>query len=366
MEISTSAIRVSATLVLVLAAVVNTARAEPYLAMFKGMHCSSCHSHVAGGGKRTVYGNVFAQNELAAKRIGGGDELWTGEVTKWLAGGANVRGGYRATDVPGEEETSVFDIFRANVYLQANLIADRLSVYVDQQFAPGSSLNREAYIALRLPAQKLRLVAGQFYLPYGWRLQDDTAFIRQFTGINFTTPDRGVQMAYESGPWSAIVALSNGAGGGTETDKGKQVSILATYVRNLWRVGFSFNNNESDVGDRRMQNVFAGLKTGPVAWLFEVDLIDDDLPGGAERTAIAGLAEANWMVRQGHNVKVSYDYFDPDDDISEDHQVRWSLLWEYSPVQFLQGRVGARRYDGIPGDNFQNRDEAFVELHGFF
>jgi hypothetical protein len=66
------------------------------------------------------------------------------------------------------------------------------------------------------------------------------------------------------------------------------------------------------------------------------------------------------------HLKVSYEYLDPDDSISEDHQVRWSLLWEYTPSQFLQGRFGARHYDGIPQVDFQNRDEFFVELHGFF
>lgn len=348
-------------------AFVEDARSEPYLAAFKGMHCSSCHSHPAGGGKRTVYGNAYAQSELAATRLGNADaDLWTGEVMQWLSVGADIRGGYRYADVPGEDDTSAFDIFRGNVYLEANLIPNRLSIYIDQQIAPGSSLNREAYISYRGSGQKLRFSVGQFYLGYGLRLQDDTAFIRQFTGINFTNPDRGVQVTYESGPWSTVLSLSNGAGGGSETDTGKQVSLLATYVRPGWRAGLSFNSNNADVGNRQMQNVFVGLKTGPIAWLFEADLIIDDLPGGVERDAIAALAEGNWMIRQGHNLKISYDYFDPDNDIDEDHQVRWSVLWEYSPIQFLQGRLGVRVYDGVPANNFQNRDEAFAELHAFF
>jgi hypothetical protein len=115
-----------------------------------------------------------------------------------------------------------------------------------------------------------------------------------------------------------------------------------------------------------MQNVFLGLRTGQVAWLAEADLITDDLPSGVEQDAIAGLLEANWLFRQGHNLKASYEYFDPDDDADEDHQVRWSLVWEYTPVQFLQGRAGVRLYDGIPQVDLQNRDVYFVEIHGFF
>jgi hypothetical protein len=47
--------------------------AEPYLAVYKGMQCSGCHSHPAGGGKRNAYGNVFAQSEMPAARLGAPD-----------------------------------------------------------------------------------------------------------------------------------------------------------------------------------------------------------------------------------------------------------------------------------------------------
>lgn len=35
-------------------------------------------------------------------------------------------------------------------------------------------------------------------------------------------------------------------------------------------------------------------------------------------------------------------------------------------MQVLQGRAGVRVYDGIPQVDAQNRDESFLELHGFF
>lgn len=149
--------------------------AEPYVAVSKGMHCSSCHSNPAGGGKRNVYGNVFAQAELPAQRIGDPTaKLWTGEVFTWLSVGGNLRAGYESVEVPNASSDAKFDLNRGTVYL------------------------------------------------------------------------------------------------------------------------------------------------------------------------------------------------DPNDSISEDHQVRWSVLWEYTPIQFLQGRFGARIYDGIPQVDFQNRNEFFAEFHGFF
>ena len=60
--------------------------AEPYLAAYKGMQCSACHVHPAGGGMRNEYGNVFSQSELPAKRIGDDNAaLWTGKVLDWAA-----------------------------------------------------------------------------------------------------------------------------------------------------------------------------------------------------------------------------------------------------------------------------------------
>ena len=220
-------------------------------------------------------------------------------------------------------------------------------------------------VLIVVPAEAF-VAAGQFFLPYGLRLQDDSAFVRQVTGTNFNIADRGVQFGFESGPWSTQVSVTNGNGGASETDTGKLVSLVASYVQPGWRVGASFSNNDTDLGDRQMQNLFAGIRTGPVAWLFEIDLIADMDSGASDTDSIAGLLEANWLVRRGHNLRLSYDYFDPDDDISENHQVRYSLVREYTPAQFLQGRVGARIYDGVPQVDAQNRDEIFVELHGFF
>ena len=83
-----------------------------------------------------------------------------------------------------------------------------------------------------------------------------------------------------------------------------------------------------------MFGLFAGLN-GAISWLAEVDQISDDL-------------------------------LDPNDDQSEDHQVRNSLVWEFTPMQFLQARIGLRSYVGIPQVDTQNRDVFFAEIHAFF
>ena len=142
--------------------------------------------------------------------------------------------------------------------------------------------------------------------------------------------------------------------------------MVSTYVQAAWRAGFSANHNNDDAGERSMFGFFGGLQTGPIAWLAEVDSIRDEISPGRDVRAFAGLLEANWTFWPHHNLKVGYDYLDPNDDTSEDHQVRYSVAWEHSPFQFFQVRAGYRLYDGIPQVDAQNRDVLFVELHGFF
>jgi hypothetical protein len=128
----------------------------------------------------------------------------------------------------------------------------------------------------------------------------------------------------------------------------------------------SGNFNDSAVGDRKAIGAFAGLRTGPVAWLGEVDRITDaGFPGGT-RELWAGLIEANWAPFKGHNLKLSFEGFEPDADVSEDEQSRVSLMWEYTPLPFVQLRVGGRRYDGIPQNALQNRTLLIAELHAYF
>ncbi len=110
--------------------------------------------------------------------------------------------------------------------------------------------------------------------------------------------------------------------------------------------------------------MFAGVRTGPVAWLAEADYIVED-SSGPDRKQVAALLEANWMLRKGQNLKFTAEQYDPDRDAPRDRQTRWSVVWEYTPMPFLQLRTGVRNYDDVQGVPFLNQRIAFVQLHGF-
>ena len=340
--------------------------AEPYLAVAKGMKCGLCHTSPTGGGKRTPYGNVFAQQELPAKflsRAGAAPNYWTGEIFKYLAVGGDLRGGWNQTSVPGQPTSSNADLEEFLAYVEVRLIPRYLSLYLDWKLRPDDPVPREEYLRLTLWSGRVYVRGGQFFLPYGLRIQDDSAFMRQIPGINYNTPDTGWEIGLEHGDWSAQLAITRGTAGGPEIDSGKQYSMRLSYVRPTWRAGGSFSFNDSSIGDRQMQNIFAGLKTGRISWLVEFDYIIDDGTSTGRRSSWTSFIEANFAAWRGHNFKLSYEYFDPDVDVSENQQNRISVVWEYFPIQFLQTRVGYRRYDGIPQNPAQNRDQLFIELH---
>src|SRR5262245_27893275 len=204
----------------------GTAAAEPYFAVREGLKCASCHVNPAGGGMRTAFGDVWAQTKLAARRIDiPGADLWMGAIDNYIRVGSNLRTGYTFTDVPHTKAQSEFDTEEVRAYLGVSMIPDRLLVYVDQRVAPGAGTNLEAYARYTTADQRWSVQAGQMYLPYGLRIEDDSAFIRQATGIGFATPDKGVQVGFETPTWSAQLAVTNGTAAGPEADTGKQASL---------------------------------------------------------------------------------------------------------------------------------------------
>jgi hypothetical protein len=362
------------------------ARSEPYLAVANGFKCSQCHVNPTGGGMRTPYGNVFAQTLLPAQHLDTGSDPWTGAINRYIGLGGDLRFDAQRTEVPNTQAVNAFQLQQARVYLEASPIPERLEVYIDEQVAPGGALNREAWVLYWSASHDWYLKGGQMYLPFGLRLQDQTAFILQTSGINMTTPDQGVEFGWLKGHWDAQLAFSNGTAGGAATANGKQSSAQLTWVESWWRLGAAANYNDAAQGGSRSAfALFAGLKTGPIAWLGQAELIDDRTGSGtstgtstggtsASSTAsssggvkeVATLVEGNWLFARGQNLKATAEYLDPNRSVKNNGQTRYSLVYELTPIQFVQFRAGVRYGDGIPQIATQHTRLYFIELHGFF
>lgn len=335
--------------------------AEPYLAVRTGQKCMACHINPTGGGLRTAYGAIYGKTQLPA--VVSNAISKTADFNDQITVGMNLRANYQLIDTPNQDQSNAFETERASLYMLVKPDNERLWLYLDEQFSP-AAYNREAYALLWNTQQSLYLKAGRMFLPYGLRLEDDTAFIRQVSGINFSNSDDGIEAGLEQGTWSSQLAITNGSNGGAETNTGKQYSFRLAYVQPTWRIGGSINLNDAEANsDRVMQNMFAGLNWWQMEWLTEAAIITDvdDINGDHEQRV--ALFEINKLLMTGHNVKLTLEYYDPDVNISENHRNRRSLVYEHTPVSNLQLRYGLRLNQGIPQNDQQNADELFVQLH---
>ena len=356
--------RVAALLLLVAlgAGVAPRAMAEPYLAIQQGYKCGTCHVNPTGGGLRNDFGTVFSENTLPQYSLPSGFPVWSGRVFKFLRIGADLRTSRSETAAPNLPSDRQSGLEQLRAYANVSLIPDRLEYYVDESLAPGNARPNEYYGRYSDPKHGWYLKGGQFYLPFGWRLQDNTAFVRELSGIGMTTPDRGFELGLELPEWSAQLDYSRGEAN-ISVGSGHQVTGQVVWIHNDWRVGTAASFTQSVFGNREVEGLFAGRRVGPVALLGELDLIrDKGFPGG-ERRLTAALAEADWAFHKGHNLKLTAELYDPDRSVSNDQQARWSAVYEYTPIPFVQLRAGLRRYRGIPQNDLENRRLLFLELH---
>jgi len=137
-------------------------------------------------------------------------------------------------------------------------------------------------------------------------------------------------------------------------------------VDSMWRVGIAANYNAQSGGAKGAYAIFGGLRTGPISWLAQAEITDDQSIANAQGRQLATLLEANWLITRGHNLKITDEFLNPNREVPNGEETRWSLVYEFTPIQFAQIRTGFRWNDGIPQDNAEHGRLYFVELHGFF
>ena len=346
---------------------INTTHAEPYLAIKNNTQCSTCHINPAGGGARNTYGAYYGTHVLP-QTAGSLDLFDAGKFGETLRIGADLRTNYYQSDRDEGEDTRGFETQSGQLYVVLQPKDSRFSLYIDEQIAPGGALNRETFILTKLNGNHF-LKAGRIMLPYGIRLEDDTAFIRQASGFNFDTGDNGVELGLQYTKTLINFALSNGSSGLNNDDKNLQFLSRAEYLGNNWRFGATALYNDAEAGARTQANLFGGFVWQGFVFLAEADLIKDEsienIPDEYQEQRV-GLLEVNREISKGYNIKLTSEFLDPDTNIDENHRVRHSLLLEYTPFANLQIRGGLRKGDDIPQRDAGNYLDFFAQLHFYY
>lgn len=358
---------------LLLLAPARHVEAEPYLAVRAGQKCSACHVNPTGGGMRKSEVCKFCRIEMVYSwsDLQGEEEQpepeFSGEINPFVTLGGDFRTSYQYSDIPGQANTSEFAVARGQIYLSAALLPGRVQFYLDQQVLPSGALTREGFALLQGLPWDGYLKAGKIFLPFGYRLQDETAFVRSAPQYTMATADHGVELGFQPGPLSLALAVTNGTAGGSEDNAGKQIAFSGALVGEFARAGISFASNRNATQDlREAASLHGGMGLGPLALLFEAVTVTDTLAAGPATGQTALLAEVNWQVFKGANLKLTQEWHDPDTSAAGDARTRSGLVFEPFLLPHTQVRTGYRVNDSESGVATQNTDDFFLELHLFF
>lgn len=345
---------------------------EPYLAFKTNNKCSACHVNPIGGGARNSYGAYYG-SQVLPETLGNIENVDGGNISSAFRLGGDLRVNYDQRNSNGggdnsSNEGKSFNTQSGQLYFALQPKGSKFLLYIDQQVAPGSTLNREAFVLAKLKGNHY-LKAGNIMLPYGLRLEDDSAFIRQASQINFDNSDNGVELGLEYSRATFNFAVTNGSNSSSNDDENFQYAFRGEYLGNHWRVGGSAIVNDAELGQRTLANVFGGFNWGGFVFLAEVDRIEDDSVTsvtGESEVKLASFFEVNKEVARGYNLKFTTEYLDPDDSIDENESTRHSAVLEYTPYPYMQIRGGLRRGDDIPQRDSGNFTDVFVQLHMYY
>ncbi len=388
---------------LVLGATATTARAEPEFAIREGLPCSACHVNRTGGGKRNAFGVLYGQTVMPVWNIG-----WTppaeGEGRErrglivdphagdYISFGLDFRAQNLTTfsahtvTPSGKDNylpaSNTFRIPVANLYAEMSLFGDNLVAYIDETVGPEGASMREGFVMYQNLPWGLYIKAGRILLPYGVRLPDDTIFVRDMTGFNYANQDLGGEIGFEKGPLFGALAVTNGTQGGTDNNLSKQVTGTIGALWRKLRLGLSYSwadgTTDQAQAVRHVGGAFAGLGIGRLSLLAEGDFVRDlSGPGSAApptgttpapttvKWQWAWYSEADLLLYRGINLRLAFDYQDPDLSVANDQRVRYTAALEVAPVAFL--RVGVFYYlrRDIPQNVAGNQDQLIVQVHGF-
>ena len=343
------------------------ARAEPMFAARTGLGCASCHLNRTGGGGRTAYGSGYGAQTLPWKKLAQGKGLFDGSLGDRVRIGFDGRGGYLATIRDAGPYIGEAKLAEADLYLGAELLKDRLSVYIDEHVAPGGASSREAFMLYSVDRVGLYVKGGKFFPPFGLRFQDDETATRRTTGFTFETADIGAEVGMDDGRWSTALSITNGTSGGAETDNGKQYCWTGARVFTAGRLGLSASTNDLPRGARRtVAGAYGTYRAGPLVVLTEADVIFDDDGVNPRRRGGAGHVEVDGLLHAGLTLRGFTGAGDLDTNDGVTRSTQWGLGVDWTPLPGLQLRVLYRARNGDPSVAGARDDQAWLEAHVYF
>ncbi|MFQ5456504.1 MAG: hypothetical protein ACE5EA_09955 [Nitrospirota bacterium] len=345
----------------------------PWYARKCSLNCAVCHVNPTGGGMRTAVGNYFASYRIPVFTLEEGkteplfkefkEEM---RLSKFIKFGGDLRFAY----IYSEQESnsrfkSAFFPMQADIYVNFAPSDHLLFNYMQ-----GLQGNKEVFgLVHDLYPANIYFKFGKFIPPYGLKIDDHTAFIREKLGLGLNSADSadsGVETGFSTFLYFLNMAIFNGSGNSLADDnRAKAFSGTGGIRARYASIGLSYYNNDSLNTRKVYYGAYSTLHYWRFTWLGEYDLIDitTDKSIGNETKGKVFYGELDYSLYKGIFLKVKYDFYDPDRTVNEDHIDRISYGIDLYPYPNTEISLLQRTNRETPEIN---NDQILLLIHLFF
>jgi hypothetical protein len=356
---------------LLLAVMPDDGGALPRYTARYGQKCLLCHVDPSGGGMRSSYASQYLVPTEMSLRAFTMEELETIDpaIGEAVSLGADLRTLYLYSPEASRKDGNNFFQMQGDVYLRIQA-GERLSLHLDQGISETTELFGLAFV---LPAGGY-VKAGRFTPAYGWRFADHEQFVRKYTGL--APPGRtdvGFELGFfPGGDLSLSFGLLNGAAGQRLDGDNRPAFVGRAELRrsfgdtNLSIGASAYRDEEAAAGaEHLLAGPFAYLSHGRLTWLGEWDWDRREDGEGGQLTALAASQELVWQLRQGLDLRATWNLFDPDVKLKTGSHVKLGLGLDLLATPFvgLLAMLSHNRFES--GDAFSEEDflRAEIMLH---
>lgn len=361
----------------------HIADALPKFATRQGAKCQSCHINPSGKGMRSTFGATYGREELPLptfKEQTDFDDM-TLALNDHFSLGMDVR--TLAYYTESNASSSVFQM-QGDLYLDLRL-NKRFRIYFDKGLYSGFELFGLAKV---LPLDGY-IKVGNFLPAYGLRMDDHNLFIRsgsffplnpaiasypQGLGFGQGAEDTGIEVGFNPGIVSVNVGLFNGRQGGLAGAGGTKTKAVALRAdANIFNddidinIGGSFYHLPASVGPGKTQ-ILGGFGVVSIAKnltiLGEFDLLESRHPIiNKQVTGNILFTELNYILIEGIDVKIGYEFYDPNIDLQDGSISRYTIGFEFFPLSGVEVRPQYRITQEKPVERANN--EFHLMFHFF-
>ncbi|KAB2924585.1 MAG: hypothetical protein F9K22_06125 [Bacteroidetes bacterium] len=331
--------------------------ALPKFATRQGAKCQSCHINPSGKGMRSTFGSTYGREELTMTTFKERTDIE--EFSPALNDVFTIGMDYRTLFYYMQSTTATsFFQMQGDLYLDLRL-NKKFRIYFDKGLYSGFEVFGLAKV---LPLDGYVKV-GNFIPAYGLRMDDHTLFIRNGpfapidpalsaypAGLGFGqgSEDTGLEVGFNPSIFTFNAGVFNGrkgglAGAGGSTSKAVAVRGDAAFEAGPFNILLGGSLYRLPTGGGRVTQSWGGFGIvtydGNLTLMAEADMIQS-YNTSLLRTVngVVIFTEANYVITEGIDLKVGYEFYDPNDARQDASVSRISVGAEFFPLTGVEVR----------------------------